>query len=297
MIVLLKAHNRGYTRKDGTYVKPFTDKRQKKTEYQWVWKNGVGKKVPVGAAQQAASNAKQHAQMGLFDAKPTSTILGYKPPAKTYAAYHPKQNEDGKPQGIEKPSTPTTPETWTDPQAQAVFVPGGAAPKTLNGVAMEKWEPPSRESGWANVAGQNRHLNEPEIDPPEGAQVGSGVIVVEPDGRVWVIDPTNKFGGYQSTFPKGKQDAGLSLQANAIKECFEESGLKVEITGLLGDFKRTTSYSRYYLARRVGGTPTDCGWETQAVRLVPKEQLITVLNAGNDKGIAKALYGLTDQKS
>ena len=283
-LLLLKAHNKGYTRSDGTYVKPFDDKRaESKEKHVWIWKNGVGKKVPVEAAAQPHQPKPKPEQFDMYD-----NVLGYKPPPK-YEAYHPKLNEHGKPQGIKKPSQATTPETWTDPQAQAVFVPGGQAPKTLSGIPFEKWTPPSRESDWARVAGQNRSLDEPSMDVPEGAAVGSGVVVVEPDGRIWVIDPTNGFGGYDASFPKGKQDAGLSLQANAIKECFEESGLKVEITGFLGDFKRSTSYSRYYLARRVSGTPTDCGWETQACRLVPKGQLMDVLNHKNDHEIAKAI--------
>ena len=292
-LLFFKAHNRGYTRSDGKYVKPFDDSRPDgKKKYVWAWKNGVGKKVPAEAASKPVAAQKPKGQADMFggESSKPKTILGQKI-APTYAAYHPKLNENGKPHGIKHPSQPTAHETWTDPAQEAVFTPGGQAPKSLNGIPFEKWTPPSRDSGWARVAGQNHNLDEPEMNPPKGSAVGSGVVVIEPDGRVWVIDPTNAFGGYKSTFPKGKLDAGLSLQANAIKECFEESGLKVEITGFLGDFKRTTSYSRYYLARRVSGTPTDCGWETQACRLVPPDQLLSVLNQDNDHEIAKTVMG------
>ena len=75
------------------------------------------------------------------------------------------------------------------------------------------------------------------------------------------------------------------MQQNAIKEAWEESGLKIEITGILGDFERTTSIARMYTARRVGGDPTTMGWETQAVQLVPKEKLLEAMNMPSDKEI------------
>ncbi|MGL4460243.1 MAG: NUDIX hydrolase, partial [Plesiomonas shigelloides] len=88
---------------------------------------------------------------------------------------------------------------------------------------------------------------------------------------------------------KGTAEPDLSLQANAIKEAFEESGLQVEITGFIGDFERTTSVARMYKARRVGGDPTDAGWETQAVSLVPKEHLYRLLNMWPDHPIAESI--------
>lgn len=60
------------------------------------------------------------------------------------------------------------------------------------------------------------------------------------------------------------------ILAGAIKEAFEETGLMVELVGFLVDVLRTTTYSRYYLARRIGGNPADMAWEAQAVMLVPR---------------------------
>ena len=127
------------------------------------------------------------------------------------------------------------------------------------------------------------------MDVPEKMKQGAGVVVQEPDGRVWVIHPTNAFGGYKSSFPKGTVEDGLSLQASAIKEAYEESGLKVELVSHLMDVVRTTSVARYYLAKRVGGTPADVGWESQAVSLVPVNKLFEVLNMSTDHGLAEKL--------
>jgi len=115
---------------------------------------------------------------------------------------------------------------------------------------------------------------------------GSGVLISEPDGRVWLVKPTNEFGGYRYTFPKGKLDKGLTLRDNAIKEALEETGLLVKIIGYAGDFAGDTGTTRYYHAKRIGGSPLNYGWETEAVVLVPRCELDQYLNRTRDKNIA-----------
>lgn len=211
----------------------------------------------------------------------------YAPPKPK--AFHPKLNDDGKQVGLIYPHEPSAMTTWEDPDAVATFVPGGKAPASLNGVELSPWEDvPQTLFDWANVEGQDVH-DEPEMDEEGFHKIGAGVVVVEPDGRVWLIHPSNKYGGYKASFPKGTVEDGLPLQASAIKEAYEESGLKVELTGFLMDVDRTTSRARYYTARRVGGTPTDAGWESQAVSLVPKDKLYSLLNMAPDHGIAETL--------
>ena len=216
------------------------------------------------------------------------------PPAG--ALPHPKTNDKGQPVTVNYPTKPSGEDTWTDPNASAVFTPGSKAPASLHGVAMSEWkEAPTTIEGWAAVAGQIPELDE-QAPPPRiaGKSIGSGVVIQEPDGRIWLTKPTNEFGGYKSTFPKGTLEDGLSLQAGAIKEAYEETGLQVEITGVLGDFERSTSVARYYFARRIGGTPKDMGWESQAMVLAPPKALNTHLNMPVDRGIAERieLYNL-----
>ena len=50
-------------------------------------------------------------------------------------------------------------------------------------------------------------------------------------------------------------DKGLSAQATALVEAYEESGLLVRLVRHLVDVKRSTSYARYYLAERVVDLP------------------------------------------
>lgn len=132
-------------------------------------------------------------------------------------------------------------------------------------------------------------IEEPAFKAPKGYRAAAGVVVREADDRSWLVAPSNEFGGYKATFPKGTVESGLSLQATALMEAFEESGLQVRLLRHLVDVKRSLSYTRYYLAERVGGNPADMGWETQAVMLVPAAELSGVASHPNDAAILMAL--------
>lgn len=203
--------------------------------------------------------------------------------------FHPKLDHNGQKVPLYHPSTDSHPEAWLGADHIATVTPGGWMPKSLNGVPFAPWkDAPKTLAEWENVPGQMDDLEEPALVVGVGKHAAAGVVVEEPDGRVWVVHPSNAFGSYKATFPKGtiEDDEDLSFQAVAIKEAFEESGLQVAITGYLQDVDRSTSVCRYYRARRVGGTPSDCGWESQAVSLVPAAKLYSVLNQPVDHPLA-----------
>jgi 8-oxo-dGTP pyrophosphatase MutT (NUDIX family) len=255
VLLFLKADVKGYTRKDGVRVAPYTTKVIKKV-------------TPVNA------------QSSLFGG--ALVAKAHYPDAVT----HPQKNDEGHPVQINEPSSPSPVSTWTAPTKTAVFVPGGAVPDALNGVPIVPWaDHPKTNEGWEYVEGQMPDLDEPDM-VTGGKAPAAGVVIEEPDGRIWLVSPSNGFAGYMTTFPKGHADDGLSLQATAIKEAFEESGLKVKITGLLGDVERGNTVTRYYRAQRVGGTPAAMGWETQAVQLVPKQQVHAAVNRKPDRAVA-----------
>lgn len=224
---------------------------------------------------------------GVF-VKPHSTKVVKKMPQRPVFHTHPKAGDKGESIRIKTPSTATAPGTWNNARQTATFVPEGDFPHKLNNVPLVSWKAPVTKAGWNYVDGINHDIEEAPLKVPKGKHPGAGVIVEEPDGRIWLVAPTNAFGGYHNTFPKGTCEQGLSMQANALKEAWEESGLQVEITGVLGDFERTTSVARMYIARRTGGNPVDMGWETQAVRLVPIDELEEHLNMIPDKNIIDA---------
>ena len=204
--------------------------------------------------------------------------------------FHPKTDDSGKQVAILHPSQPSPLSSWADPNEAATVVPGGSVPAELNGIPFQPWQAPTSDEEWAAVEGQAT-IEEPPFVVPPGKLAAAGVVIEEQDGRVWLVSPTNAFGGYKSTFPKGRPETGASLQATAIREAFEETGLKVEITGFLADLPRSTTRTRYYLARRIAGNPSDMCWESQAVRLVPRAKLAEYLTNPNDAPFVKLLGG------
>lgn len=190
----------------------------------------------------------------------------------TQPVVHPKPDDAGQSVIIRSPSKATALLSWSEPHGKAVATPGGKMPADLNGRALCPWATaPTSAQEWEQLAKQG-HVDEPVFDAPAGLDPAAGVVVVEPDGRIWLVSPTNRFGGYELTFPKGRTE-GKSLQATAICEAYEEAGLLVKLLRHLVDVKRTQTYTRYYLAERIGGSPADMGWESQSVMLVHRTLL------------------------
>jgi 8-oxo-dGTP pyrophosphatase MutT (NUDIX family) len=145
-----------------------------------------------------------------------------------------------------------------------------------------------------------RHRDKKINEPPwpkgkraAGKRQATGVIVMEPDGRMWVYKPSMNYAGYENTFSGGGLEKGLSPQQNARKEAREEMGLDVEITGYLGDVTTKRDVRRYYIAKRKGGTPADATWEAESVRLIPPGEADDYLNKPLDK---KLLAMMRQQK-
>lgn len=204
---------------------------------------------------------------------------------------HPHKSDKGLQVVINSPTQPTDLSSWLDANKLATVEPGGSMPESVCSIAFRSWtDVPATTASWEQLV-KSTILEEPAF---EGTQKqASGVVTVEPDGRIWIVSPTNRFGGYTNSFPKGKLDkVKLSFKANALKEAVEESGLQVELIAHLCDSERDTSTTRYYLARRIGGNPADMGWESQATSLVPREQLAKFVSHKNDQKVLDALNRL-----
>jgi len=164
-----------------------------------------------------------------------------------------------------------------NPKTSASFSKSNPPPDELNGIKFQSYSAPTTNKAWEIAAKNSEAFDEPPL-PTTNKTQGAGVIIQEPDGRVWIVHPTNEYGGYKATFPKGTVEPGMSHRATAIKEAYEESGLRVTLTGFAGDVERTTSTARYYFARRLTGTPADHGWESEKVTLAPVSELKDHLN-------------------
>lgn len=219
----------------------------------------------------------------------TDRRLDPEPSEAESVVIHPKPADDGEVVVIVRPTSPTAVETWLQPEATAVVVPGGPMPAALYGVSFLAWEAPTSASGWELLASAAA-FEEPPFAPPAGSIPAAGVVIQEADGRIWMVGPTNRFGGHELTFPKGRLDR-KSLKAAALAEAWEESGLQVELTGHLVDLQRSLTFTRYYVARRIGGSPADMGWESQCVVLVPPDQVSSNLLSGYDLKVLAAVQG------
>lgn len=127
--------------------------------------------------------------------------------------------------------------------------------QSLNGVDFA----PAPPKFWEKVADVD--VKEP---PPLRKVDRVGVLIQEPDGRIWIVKPTNGYGNRTHTMPGGGVEKGLTDQQNALKEVWEETGLQVEITGYAGDFKDSNNGNngRLYIGKRVGGAPWDAKVES-----------------------------------
>lgn len=130
--------------------------------------------------------------------------------------------------------------------------------------------------------------------PPAHVEVGeppvppnlqsAGMLVREPDGRIWLREPSNHYGGYEHTFAKGHLDGNEDPQEAAHRELYEETGLKAKIVAFMGDYRGDTTTTRMYLADRTGGEPHTNN-ETWSMKLVSPEDAHKLLNRARDKEI------------
>ena len=103
------------------------------------------------------------------------------------------------------------------------------------------------------------------VDEPPLPKIGqrqhldAGVIIKEPDGRVWMVREFGK--GGELALPKGhvgdKGHEGESAQQAALRETYEETGLNVKLTRYVGDYRQRGAFVRFYEAERTGGAPWD----------------------------------------
>lgn len=210
---------------------------------------------------------------------------------------HPCWDENGKPVIVDRPSISTNRESWLESNRTATLSRTAAAdlPESVNGIAFTQ-DVGIREGDpwqWRELVA-DAIAGEPDFVLPPGFRATSGCVVVEPDHRIWIVHPTNEFLGTKATFPKGRLEPVLSLAQNAAKETWEEAGLLVEPYAFLLDVKRRIVVTRYYLARRKAGSPALAGWESQAVSLMPFEDVCKALNREGDQAVLPALKAYLD---
>ena len=137
-------------------------------------------------------------------------------------------------------------------------------------------------------------IDEGPLEIPHGSskKPAAGIIVVDENGRLTIVEPRNHFGGYAHTYPKGHAHLDReTLQQAAHREVFEETGLQARIIGLVGDFPGDTTITRYYLGVLIGGTsqPTT---EAVTVKTVSPLQALALLNKRRDRDVLRRVVEL-----
>ena len=127
--------------------------------------------------------------------------------------------------------------------------------------------------------GRTEYLNDPTAPKPNNLVPAAGVLACDEDGRV-LLQRRRDTG--QWAIPMGKQELGETVAQCAIRETREETGVTVEVTGILGiysdpghivaytDGEVRQEYEVILLGRPVSGQPaandeaSDVGWFTVA---------------------------------
>jgi 8-oxo-dGTP pyrophosphatase MutT (NUDIX family) len=125
------------------------------------------------------------------------------------------------------------------------------------------------------------YLDDPTAPKPNSLVVGVTAFVQDDAGRVLMIERADNG---QWALPGGGQEVGESTPSAAVRETLEETGVQVEIIGLVGiyshpghviayeDGEVRQEFSICFRARQVGGEPTTSDESTQ-VRWVEPQAL------------------------
>ncbi|GGI76764.1 NUDIX hydrolase [Saccharopolyspora subtropica] len=124
------------------------------------------------------------------------------------------------------------------------------------------------------------YYDDPHAPTANSLVVAVAAIVRDELGRVLMIERTDN--GLWAV-PGGAQDIGETTREAAIREVLEETGIKVEVTGIVGiysdprhviaydDGEVRQEFSIVFHAKRVGGEPRTSSESRQVHWVEPKE--------------------------
>ena len=136
--------------------------------------------------------------------------------------------------------------------------------------------------------------------PTRRATSAGGLVVDDrPDGRWCVlIAHRNASGDLQWTLPKGGPEPGEDLEATALREVKEETGLDAKVVGKLGvidywfvwrpDQVRYHKYVHHYVMTHVGGDTSKRDDEAEDVAWVPSTELLDRMSHANERQLVRA---------
>src|SRR5262249_25101764 len=99
-----------------------------------------------------------------------------------------------------------------------------------------------------------------------------GGVVIDPSGQVLLREPANHYHGYVWTFAKGKPQVGETPAQTALREVFEETGVRAKILQKIpGTFDGSRTSNEYFLLAPIEQVPKFDS-ETVAVKWATREE-------------------------
>jgi ADP-ribose pyrophosphatase YjhB (NUDIX family) len=123
--------------------------------------------------------------------------------------------------------------------------------------------------------------NDPAAPKPTSIVVAASAFVLDSDHRLLMIRRTDS-GLY--ALPGGRHELGETMTATAIRETYEETGVKIKVTGLVGIYSNPNhviafsdgeirqEFSICFRAHPLGGTPRPSDESTE-VEWVERDKL------------------------
>jgi ADP-ribose pyrophosphatase YjhB (NUDIX family) len=119
----------------------------------------------------------------------------------------------------------------------------------------------------------------------------AGGIVVDGEGRVALVEQRDRKGRWRWTLPKGRIDAGETAETAALREVYEESGLRCEIVRPLATHDGRAHYTHFYEMRLVADDGKHDG-ETRAVRFVGVVEATKLMRSRRDLHVLRRFVEL-----
>lgn len=125
------------------------------------------------------------------------------------------------------------------------------------------------------------YLDDPNAPEPNSVVPSANVVVVNAEGLILLIRRTDNG---NLALPGGGMDLGESITEAAVREVKEETGIDVEVTGLVGiytnpghlieytsDGEVRQEFSVVFTARPIGGSPRTSGESSEVVWIEPAD--------------------------